>query len=597
MRRILPVSSARDEEEEDEACIIHQIRGGFCHYRPPETRRRILPVSSTRDEKDDASFRNDPASEVGNLSRAKRTELQTLAHEYHLDVPHGANKNDLHNLILDYLLDEGKIDSEAHENYSTADKHALAAMKLKLELAKIEREQLQEHAAYEKESLQRREREAALKKEEAALKKEEREMALKKEEATQLRERCDRYFIVFFKGKVFRHEYIQILYIAFSFYVMICLSFVHKHLKAEEKKESEAHSIKEGEEMASTDKEGKSSDVESDESELDISLLTIDDRVYSSLAESPDSSPDKEHEVTMAEETEREERSRVQGPTDTNESGAKADEYLRYGKAQRSLNRPEIPQTSEVHKHLKAEEKKESEAHSIKEGEEMASTDKEGKSSDVESDESELDISLLTIDDRVYSSLAESPDSSPDKEHEVTMAEETEREERSRVQGPTDTNESGAKADEYLRYGKAQRSLNRPEIPQTSEVHKHLKAEEKKESEAHSIKEGEEMASTDKEGKSSDVESDESELDISLLTIDDRVYSSLAESPDSSPDKEHEVTMAEETEREERSRVQGPTDTNESGAKADEYLRYGKAQRSLNRPEIPQTSEVQCEVR
>ncbi|XP_069181863.1 uncharacterized protein [Procambarus clarkii] len=53
------------------------------------------------------------------------------------------------------------------------------------------------------------------------------------------------------------------------------LSKVHKHLKAEEKKESEAHSIKEGEEMASTEKEGKSSDVESDESELDISLLTV----------------------------------------------------------------------------------------------------------------------------------------------------------------------------------------------------------------------------------------------------------------------------------------------------------------------------------
>ncbi|XP_069183671.1 uncharacterized protein [Procambarus clarkii] len=136
------------------------------------------------------AFRNDPASEVGNLSCAKRTELQTLAHEYHLDVPHVANKNDLHNLILDYLLDEGTIDSEAHENYSIADKHARAAMKLKLELAKIEREQLQEQATYEKEALQRQEREAPLKKEEAALRKEEqeREAALAKE-ALQRKER------------------------------------------------------------------------------------------------------------------------------------------------------------------------------------------------------------------------------------------------------------------------------------------------------------------------------------------------------------------------------------------------------------------------
>ncbi|XP_069190848.1 uncharacterized protein [Procambarus clarkii] len=126
------------------------------------------------------AFRNDPACEIGNLSRARRTELQTLTHEYQLDAPHGANKNDLHNLILDHLLDEGKIDSETHENYSNADKNALTAIKLKLELAKIEWEQ-------QKEALQMREREAALRKEEqereAAIKKEQqqREMALLRE--------------------------------------------------------------------------------------------------------------------------------------------------------------------------------------------------------------------------------------------------------------------------------------------------------------------------------------------------------------------------------------------------------------------------------
>ncbi|XP_069161473.1 early endosome antigen 1-like [Procambarus clarkii] len=120
-------------------------------------------------------FRNDPAGEVGNLSHAYRAELQTLAHEYQLGAPPGANKNDLHNLILDYLLDEGITDSDVHENYSIADEHALAAMKLKLEQANIEREQ------QKKEEL---EREAALKKEQ-----QERELALKKKEAALHRER------------------------------------------------------------------------------------------------------------------------------------------------------------------------------------------------------------------------------------------------------------------------------------------------------------------------------------------------------------------------------------------------------------------------
>ncbi|XP_069181876.1 uncharacterized protein [Procambarus clarkii] len=73
--------------------------------------------------------------------------------------------------------DEGKIDSETHENYYIADKHVLAAIKLKLELANIERQQ-------QKEALQIKECEMALKKEEAALRKEERE-----QEAALLRER------------------------------------------------------------------------------------------------------------------------------------------------------------------------------------------------------------------------------------------------------------------------------------------------------------------------------------------------------------------------------------------------------------------------
>ncbi|XP_069162925.1 uncharacterized protein [Procambarus clarkii] len=53
--------------------------------------------------------------------------------------------------------------------------------------------------------------------------------------------------------------------------------------------------------------------------------------------------------------------------------------------------------------------------------------------------------------------------------------------------------------------------------------------------------------------------------------------------------------MAEVPELEERPCVQTPTDTNESGAKAEVCLRYGKLQRVVDQPEIPQTSEV-CEV-
>ncbi|XP_069187190.1 uncharacterized protein [Procambarus clarkii] len=53
------------------------------------------------------------------------------------------------------------------------------------------------------------------------------------------------------------------------------LSTVHKHLKAEEKQESEAQITKESEVVASTEKEDKGSDGESDTGELNISFLTV----------------------------------------------------------------------------------------------------------------------------------------------------------------------------------------------------------------------------------------------------------------------------------------------------------------------------------
>ncbi|XP_069192897.1 calponin homology domain-containing protein DDB_G0272472-like [Procambarus clarkii] len=109
------------------------------------------------------AFLSDPASEVGNFIHAKRTELQTLALEYQLDVPHGANKN----------------------------RQALAAMKLKLELAKVERERQKE--AFQLANAEREQQKEALqiKKDEASLRKEEqaREAALKKRDAALQRER------------------------------------------------------------------------------------------------------------------------------------------------------------------------------------------------------------------------------------------------------------------------------------------------------------------------------------------------------------------------------------------------------------------------
>ncbi|XP_069194695.1 uncharacterized protein [Procambarus clarkii] len=84
------------------------------------------------------------------------------------------------------------------------------------------------------------------------------------------------------------------------------------------------------------------------------------------------------------------------------------------------------------------------------------------------------------------------------------------------------------------------------------------------------------------------------DLNMSNLSSPPQIDSYLAVSPDSL-DKEHEVKKAEVPELEERPRVQTPTDTNESGAKAEVCLRYGKLQRVVDQPEIPQTSEV-CEV-
>ncbi|XP_069180816.1 DNA ligase 1-like [Procambarus clarkii] len=93
--------------------------------------------------------------------------------------------------FLEKSQDDGTIDSETHETHSIVDKHDLATMKLKLELAKHEREQQKEALQQQKEVLQMRKEEAAMRKEEqereAALK--EREVALKERETAIPRER------------------------------------------------------------------------------------------------------------------------------------------------------------------------------------------------------------------------------------------------------------------------------------------------------------------------------------------------------------------------------------------------------------------------
>nr|XP_045598936.1 sialidase-like [Procambarus clarkii] len=81
-------------------------------------------------------------------------------------------------------------------------------------------------------------------------------------------------------------------------------------------------------------------------------------------------------------------------------------------------------------------------------------------------------------------------------------------------------------------------------------------------------------------------ESDSSTTDVDIMNSSDTedppmaqqrmIDSILTDSANSSPDKEHEVMVTGPTEQEEGPRVQVPTDTQESGGKAPEHLRYGK---------------------
>ncbi|XP_069192876.1 putative uncharacterized protein DDB_G0271982 [Procambarus clarkii] len=145
-------------------------------------------------------------------------------------------------------------------------------MKLKLELANIERQQ-------QKEALQIREREAALWKEE-----QEREAALNEREATLLREQEREQLEARKRDLEKQREHGKQL-------ADSALKYRRQELALETTHHTQRQQV--------------------------TASLPIDDRVCSILAVSPDSSPDEEHAVTMAEAPGHEERSRVQVPTDT----------------------------------------------------------------------------------------------------------------------------------------------------------------------------------------------------------------------------------------------------------------------------------------
>ncbi|XP_069187429.1 uncharacterized protein [Procambarus clarkii] len=240
------------------------------------------------------------------------------------------------------------------------------------------------------------------------------------------------------------------------------LSKVHRHLKAEEKQEDEAQGIKESEEVASTEKEDKGSDIDSDAEKSTIDDL---DDVQSFL----------NRKDCLA-------RLKYLGKQELVLVSA----YLEI-KIRASDSRVEI--LSKVHRHLKAEEKQEDEAQGIKESEEVASTEKEDKGSDIDSDAEKSTIDDL---DDVQSFL----------NRKDCLA-------RLKYLGKQELVLVSA----YLEI-KIRASDSRVEI--LSKVHRHLKAEEKQEDEAQGIKESEEVASTEKEDKGSDIDSD-----AEKSTIDD----------------------------------------------------------------------------
>ncbi|XP_069182973.1 calponin homology domain-containing protein DDB_G0272472-like [Procambarus clarkii] len=245
------------------------------------------------------------------------------------------------------------------------------------------------------------------------------------------------------------------------------LSKVHKHLKAGEKQESEAQSVKESE-IASTEKEDKVSDSESDAGELNISFLTVKMRTLEINREiewkkleieremkekeiaKEIALKEKEMEMKRLElerEREREERER--------EERRERDERARQEKEKERLHELEVLRLG-----------------GRKETKETSSFDPVRNIKMVPKFNEKEDSKFFAAFKKIESIPTDSADSSPDEKHGATATGATEQEEKPYVQAPTDTQESGAMAHKYLRYGEVQCSRNRLEIPQTSESKK-----------------------------------------------------------------------------------------------------------------------------
>lgn len=87
-----------------------------------------------------AAFRSNLEEEIGTLIRANKAKLLALTREYSISPPHGALKNELHNLIIDHLAEKELITSEEKEQTKGADQSALTLVNLKIELAYLEAE-------------------------------------------------------------------------------------------------------------------------------------------------------------------------------------------------------------------------------------------------------------------------------------------------------------------------------------------------------------------------------------------------------------------------------------------------------------------------
>ncbi|XP_069188295.1 uncharacterized protein [Procambarus clarkii] len=257
------------------------------------------------------------------------------------------------------------------------------------------------------------------------------------------------------------------------------LSKVHKHLKAGERQESEAQSTKESEVLASTEKEDKGRDGESDAGELNISFLTVKMRALEINREIEWKKLEIEREMKEKEM----EMKRLELQEREKEREERKEEREREERRERERKEREREEKEEERQHeLKVLRQK---FRNLKKTSEHTFTEfanlkerlfQEWCASRKVKTKEQLEQLVLLEDFKeclfgdLKTILTDSADSSADKKHGATATEATEQEEGPHVQTLTDTQEPGVTADEYLRYGKVQCSLIWSEIPQTSEV-------------------------------------------------------------------------------------------------------------------------------